>query len=133
MPPLPPDDIGTSCEEKAIINTIDYSLTYDKYNDYDKVYHDIASCYSLHTKENNLCCYIKNHFKSEEADKKFTQRGCIQVSLDTLNSGGIGNFIKDLENKIEDKDHNITKVDIDIDCNSRFIKLTGLLLLAFLL
>ena len=129
-----PTDIGTSCSEKAIIIGEDdsYSLTYSKYANYDRVYHGIASCYSLTVDENELCCYIKNHFKNEEADKKFTHKGCIPVSYDDLNKG-IDNYIKDLKAKIEEKVKNITKVDIDIDCSSNFIKLTGLLLIAFLL
>ena len=127
-----PTDIGTSCSEKAIIIGDGDSLTYSKYANYDRVYHGIASCYSLTVKEDQLCCYIKNHFKSEEADKKFTHKGCIPVPYDELNKG-IDNYIKDLKAKIEDNVKNITKVDIDIDCSSNFIKLTGLLLIAFLL
>ena len=127
-----PTDIGTSCSEKAIIIGDGDSLTYSKYANYDRVYHGIASCYSLSVNEDQLCCYIKNHFKSEEADKKFTHKGCIPVSYDNL-TNGIDNYIKDLKAKIEDNDKNITKVDIDIDCSSNFIKLTGLLLIAFLL
>ena len=131
-----PTDVGMTCEDKEIINSGN-SLTYGKYSDYDRVYHGVASCYSLatpqyKTDDNYLCCYIKNHFKSEEADKKFTHKGCIPVSYDNL-TNGIDNYIKDLKAKIEDNDKNITKVDIDIDCSSNFIKLTGLLLIAFLL
>ena len=130
-----PTDIGTSCSEKAIIidDGDSLSLTYSKYANYDRVYHGIASCYSLSVnKDDELCCYIKNHFKNEEADKKFTHKGCIPVSYDNL-TNGIDNYIKDLKAKIEDNVKNITKVDIDIDCSSNFIKLTGLLLIAFLL
>ena len=132
-----PTDVGMTCEDKEIINSGN-SLTYGKYSDYDRVYHGVASCYSLatpqyKTDDNYLCCYIKNHFKSEEADKKFTHKGCIPVPLTVLNENGLGNFIKDLEDNIEKNDETIRKVDIDIDCNSKFIKLTGLLLLAFLL
>ena len=127
-----PTDVGMTCADKEIINS-DNSLTYGKYSDYDRVYHGVASCYSLVTKDNYLCCYIKNHFKSEEADKKFTHKGCIPVSLDVLKENGLGSFINSLEDGIEQNDETIRKVDIDIDCNSYFIKLTGLLLLAFLL
>ena len=127
-----PTDIGTSCSEKAIIIGDGDSLTYSKYANYDRVYHGIASCYSLSVNETQLCCYIKNHFKSEEADKKFTHKGCIPVSYDKLNNG-IDNYIKDLKTNLETNEKNITKVDIDIDCSSNFIKLTGLLLIAFLL
>ena len=129
-----PTDVGMTCEDKEIIK--DNSLTYGKYSDYDRVYHGVASCYSLvtnDTDDNYLCCYIKNHFKSEEADKKFTHKGCIPVPLKVLNENGLGSFINSLEDGIEQNDDTIRKVDIDIDCNSKFIKLTGLLLLAFLL
>ena len=127
-----PTDIGTSCSEKAIIIGDGDSLTYSKYANYDRVYHGIASCYSLSVNETQLCCYIKNHFKSEEADKKFTHKGCIPVSYSKLNDG-IDNYIKELKANITTNVKNITKVDIDIDCSSNFIKLTGLLLIAFLL
>ena len=126
-----PTDIGTSCSEKAIIIG-NGSLTYSKYANYDRVYHGIASCYSLTVDENELCCYIKNHFKNEEADKKFTHKGCIPVNYTELNNG-IDDYIKRLKTNIEGNGKNITKVDIDIDCSSNFIKLTGLLLIAFLL
>ena len=131
-----PTDVGMTCKDKEIINFSDNSLTYGKYSDYDRVYHGVASCYSLATDgdcDDCLCCYIKNHFKSEEADKKFTHKGCIPVSLDVLKENGLGSFINSLEDGIEQNDETIRKVDIDIDCNSNFIKLTGLLLLAFLL
>ena len=127
-----PQDVGISCEEKAIINS-DYSLTYGKYDDYDRIYHGVASCYSLIADDDNLCCYIKNKFKSEEADKKFTHKGCVQVPLTTLNEGKLDDFIGDCEKSIQVRDNNVTKVEIDIDCKSKYIKLTGLLLLAFLL
>ena len=131
-----PDDAGTSCSDKAILIGEGESLTYSKYANYDRVYHGIASCYSLTldetVDENKLCCYIKNHFKSKEVDKKFTHKGCIPVSYEKLNNG-IDNYIKELKTNIEGNDTNITKVDIDIDCSSNFIKLTGLLLIAFLL
>ena len=127
-----PTDVGMTCADKEIINS-DNSLTYGKYSDYDRVYHGVASCYSLATNDTYLCCYIKNHFKSEEADKKFTHKGCIPVPLKVLNENGLGSFINSLEDGIEQNDDTIRKVDIDIDCNSKFIKLTGLLLLAFLL
>ena len=127
-----PTEVGMTCADKEIINS-DNSLTYGKYSDYDRVYHGVESCYSLATDDNYLCCYIKNHFKSEEADKKFTHKGCIPVSLNVLNENTLDNFINGLEDGIEKNDETIRKVDIDIDCNSKFIKLTGLLLLAFLL
>ena len=128
-----PTDVGRSCSEKAIIIGVGDSLTYSKYANYDRVYHGIASCYSLSVdNEDELCCYIKNHFKSEEADKKFTHKGCIPVPYERLKDG-IDKYIKLLKTNIEGNVKNITKVDIDIDCSSNFIKLTGLLLIAFLL
>ena len=127
-----PQNVDTTCKGKAIINS-DNSLTYGKYDDYDRIYHGVASCYSLIADDGNLCCYIKNKFKSEEADKKFTHKGCVQVPLTTLNGGGLDEFISNFEKYIQERDNNVTKVEIDIDCNSKYIKLTGLLLLAFLL
>ena len=45
----------------------------------------------------------------------------------------LDNFIDNYEAEMEKRNENIDKVDIDIDCNSKFMKITGLVLLAFLL
>ena len=68
-------------------------------------------------------------FRNKAADKKFTHKGCIEVSGPEW--GSIGSFISSTNNRINTT--NIDKVDVDVDCNSKFIKLTALVLLAFLL
>ena len=49
------------------------------------------------------------------------------------NAQNMKNFIKEYEQSIKETNENIDKVDINIDCNSKFMKITGLVLLAFLL
>ena len=120
------------CDDKQVIDK-DGGFTKSTYGDYKFAYHGVSSCASLTSDPNTGCCYIKVKFKNEIADEKYTHRGCIQVTFDQWED--IDAYITELENNIAscDQNKNITKVDVDIDCNSKFIKLTGLILLAFLL
>ena len=122
--------LGGECEDKAILNGNNF--IYDTYEDQKSAYHGAASCVSLRSDEDNsLCCYMKIKFRNRAADKKFTHRGCIPM-LGT-NARNMKQFIKEYEQSIKDTNENIDKVDINIDCNSKFMKITGLVLLAFLL
>ena len=122
--------LGGECNDKAILD--DNTFIYDTYEDQKCAYHGAASCISLHTEEDDsLCCYMKVKFRNRAADKKFTHKGC--VSMLGTNVPVIKDYIKNYENTINQQNENIDKVDIDIDCNSKFIKITGLVLLAFLL
>ena len=116
------------CADKQIIDN-DGGIIKSTYADYKFAYHGVPSCAALTSDAG--CCYIKVKFKNEVADEKYTHRGCIQVTLDDW--ANIDETIQRLETNIPLHNPNVTKVDVDIDCNSKFIKLTGLILLAFLL
>ena len=117
--------LGGECEDKAILNGNNF--IYDTYEDQKSAYHGAASCVSLRSDEDNsLCCYMKIKFRNRAADKKFTHRGCIPM-LGT-NARNMKQFIKEYEQSIKDTNENIDKVDINIDCNSKFMKITGLVL-----
>lgn len=122
------------CSEKAILesNRLPTEYTYD---DRKLAYNEIASCASLRTTssttaDEKACCYLKVKFRNKEADKKFTHRGCIALTISEMSD--IDKTIDDLEDKIEEPE-NIEKADIDIDCSSKYLKLAGLILLSFLL
>jgi len=122
--------LGGECESKAILE--DYEFLSDTYADIKSAYHGIASCISLHNDdENSLCCYLKIKFRNKQVDKKYTHRGCIPMLAKDVED--LDNFIDNYEAEMEKRNENIDKVDIDIDCNSKFMKITGLVLLAFLL
>jgi hypothetical protein len=121
--------LGSYCSNKTILNS-DSSLIYDSFADHKEAFNNIASCALLHSDLDTACCYIKAKFRNRAADKKYTHRGCIQIT--EANWGNIDNFIGETESKIAN-DENIDKVDVEIDCNSKFIKLTALVLFAFLL
>ena len=117
------------CADKQIIDNYG-GIIKSTYADYKYAYHGVSSCASL-SSDDGTCCYMKVKFKNEVADEKYTHRGCIQVTLEQW--ADIDAYIQTLENNIATYNTNVTKVDVDIDCNSKFIKLTGLILLAFLL
>ena len=121
--------LGGECGDKAVLD--DYDFLYDTYADYKRAYHGSASCISLRSDDDCLCCYLKIKFRNRQADKKFTHRGCISMLGTKVQD--MDNFIEEYEQKIKDSNENIDKVDINIDCNSKFMKITGLVLLAFLL
>ena len=118
------------CKVKQVIDDNNFVLRESSYADYKYAYHGVSSCAAL-SSDDGTCCYMKVKFKNEVADEKYTHRGCIQVTFDDW--ANINTYIQTLENNIAENNLNVTKVDVDIDCNSKFIKLTGLILLAFLL
>ena len=126
----PAYQLGGLCSDKFILE--DGKLKYDIYEDHKEAFNGIASCVSLRSTIDTACCYLKVKFKNEAADKKYTHRGCVELY------GGEWNGIKDVINNFE---NNITAAsgegisikDVDIDCHSNLIKITGLILLAFLL
>lgn len=127
--PSHPYTYGGNCKDKAILDD-SRQLIGDSYSDYKQVYNGIASCGSLKSTLNTACCYIKVKFRNTQADKKtFTHYGCIEVydyefnDIKTL----INNYKSNITTQVIDK----TKVDID--CHSKLIKLTGLILLFFIL
>ena len=120
--------LGNTCNNKTIL-TSSGSLYYDDILDHKEAFNKISSCASLRSSQNTSCCYIKVKFRNRAADKKYTHRGCIEVSGTEWSD--IDSFIANTRNRINTT--NIDKVDVDVDCNSKFIKLTALVLLAFLL
>jgi len=118
---------GNECSSKAIFNG--NSLVGDDYADVKLVYNEVASCISLRSDDNSLCCYIKAKFKNRQADKSYTHRGCIELNADQLQD--VKATTKTYESYFNTELYK--KVSVDIDCNSKFVKLTGLVLLAFLL
>ena len=120
--------MGHKCEDKSIFSSPN-SLSESTYSDVKFVYNGVASCASLKTADNAICCYAKVKFKNKEADEKFTHTGCIEVTAEDYDKG-VKNLVKELENGIDENDQNIKKVDVEIDCKSKYMKLTGLFLLS---
>ena len=127
----PAYQLGGNCKDKYILD--EYSrLTHDVYEDHKEAFNGIASCVSLRSTIDTACCYLKVKFKNEAADKKYTHRGCVELY------GGEWNGIKEVINAFESNitaasGEQISIKDVDIDCHSNLIKITGLILLAFLL
>ena len=121
--------LGSYCTTKKILDGS--RLIYDGYADHKEAYNGIASCASLRSKFDTACCYIKVKFKNAQAGKKYTHRGCIEVYGQEWNN--IKDVISNFEGNISHSNITVEKQDVDIDCHSRLIKLTGLVLLAFLL
>ena len=128
----PAYQLGGYCKDKYILD--EHSrLTHDVYEDHKEAFNGIASCVSLRSTIDTACCYIKVKFKNEAADKKYTHRGCVELYGEEWN--GIKNVISAFESNITaaESGEQITVKDVDIDCHSNLIKITGLILLAFLL
>jgi hypothetical protein len=128
----PAYQLGGYCKDKYILD--EHSrLTHDVYEDHKEAFNGIASCVSLRSTIDTACCYMKVKFKNEAADKKYTHRGCIELYGEEWN--GIKNVISAFESNITaaKSGEQITVKDVDIDCHSNLIKITGLILLAFLL
>ena len=141
-------ELGT-CDSKKIVQKEgdnSYSLVakeisgYLVQDDIKKAFYKSSSCSTLYTNDNynSICCYMKVRYKLDAAKAHYTSKGCVEVRLSDLQSAdsfgtmkkgyeeGITNFYKDTSSTVSD-------VDVDIDCNSKFIKLTALAFLMFLL
>ena len=126
----PAYQLGGQCSDKYILEK--GRLKYDIYEDHKEAFNGIASCVSLRSTIDTACCYIKVKFKNEAADKKYTHRGCVELYGEEWN--GIKDVINAFENNITAASgEGISIKDVDIDCHSNLIKITGLILLAFLL
>ena len=126
----PAYQLGGQCSDKYILEN--GKLKYDVYGDHKEAFNGIASCVSLRSTIDTACCYIKVKFKNEAADKKYTHRGCVELYGEEWN--GIKDVINNFENNITAASGEPIKIkDVDIDCHSNLIKITGLILLAFLL
>ena len=126
----PAYQLGGLCSDKYILEN--GKLKYDIYEDHKEAFNGIASCVSLRSTIDTACCYIKVKFKNEAADKKYTHRGCVELYGEEWN--GIKEVINAFESNITAASgEQISIKDVDIDCHSNLIKITGLILLAFLL
>ena len=140
--------LGNACNSKKIVNTeySGYSLVegdtdYLLNSDYKKAFNKYSSCGTLNTDDNfsTICCYMKVKYKFDPAKTHFTRKGCVEVSLTDLQTSdnftsmrkgyeeGIKNYYSTIPNST------VSDVDVDIDCNSKFIKLTALVFLMILL
>ena len=131
---------GESCYSKHVVYSID-----DPASDSTIAHHSVASCASLYLYENDeeidpsepprLCCYAKIKYKI--AGKKFTRKGCYDVDsnvhideeIDTLKTS-LGAA---LARYYDGQDVEIKDIKADIDCNSKFLKYSLLLILIALL
>ena len=126
----PAYQLGGQCSDKYILEN--GKLKYDVYGDHKEAFNGIASCVSLRSTIDTACCYIKVKFKNEAADKKYTHRGCVELYGEEWNN--IKSVINAFESNITaSSGEQISIKDVDIDCHSNLIKITGLILLAFLL
>ena len=136
------EHIGDTCESKGLITGIDET---GPVGDYSSAYNKVASCASLYPYEDDeettipkYCCYAKIKYKVE--GEKYTRKGCYSVS----SNRNIDEEITDLENSFGTALKNyftqqgqsnveIKDVEADIDCNSKFLKYSALLILIALL
>ena len=138
------DYIGDDCDSKHIANTLD---EYGPASDYTIAHHGIASCASLYPYDSDtedeatpkMCCYAKIKYKIE--DETFTRKGCIDVEatedmdidtkiqeLGTSFEIALNSYFSELNQEVD-----IKIKDVDIDCNSKFLKYSALLILIVLL
>ena len=120
---------GGECSDKAILNSRNRILN-SSYGDLKRAFSHEASCMSLKSGDNKICCYIKNKFKNEVSDEKYTHKGCIEVTAKQYSE--IKGFISTLESSVNNQT-NISKSHISIDCSSKYLKLFGLLLFTLIL
>ena len=142
-------ELGNSCSSKKIVQDEynGYSLVAEEesgyllQSDFKKAFNKYSSCGTLNTDDNfsTICCYMKVKYKLDPAKAHYTSKGCVEVSHSDLQSSdsfgtmkkgyedGITNFYKDSASST------VSDVDVDIDCNSKFIKLTALAFLMVLL
>ena len=117
------------------------------YTDVHNAYHHDSSCSTLLTSgsKNDMCCYIKLKYRNLISDEKYTHYGCIEQNSTLIENDGIDGVIDELEEgfqvgmndymnegKTTTADY-VDKVDIHIDCSSKFLKFIAIALLSFLL
>ena len=135
-------NLGKPCSSKKLL-TDDYFLDAEYYQslqgDYKVAFYDVASCLSLTPDTSDgVCCYMKIKYKLDPADSHYTHRGCVNVPSGYFaSSNDFENYETDIENRITTNYASTTAVlsdvKVNIDCSSKFIKLTALILLCLLL
>ena len=123
--------LGSNCTDKRILDG--NRLIYSSYEDHKSAYNHISSCTSLKSRQDYACCYIKIKFRNSVSDKKYTHRGCIEISGNEW--ADIDGPISSIKNNLTSSDVNVTldKKKVSIDCNSNYLKIAGLLIFALLL
>ena len=125
------------CSDKSIMD--DNGILKNNQSDLNYAYNEAASCASLTTNsESAICCYIKLKFKNELLDETFTQKGCAEVEISTLQSEDpdFDDFLDQTEADIEEVNGGENSIDVkslSIDCSSKYLQLAGLVLLFFFL
>ena len=141
--PIALSDLTHKCSDKDILDDSGH-LNHQEYADVTLAYNGIGSCSSLIAdNDDEVCCYIKLKFKNELYDEKFTHKGCTSIPVSALiadEGADIDDYIdaaKLLGDYYIDNTNNTYKIiykDLDIDCNSKFLKFaTGLCLLLLFL
>ena len=118
------------------------------YTDVHNAYHHDSSCSTLlpsaSDENNDMCCYIKLKYRNLISDEKYTHYGCIEQNSTLIQDDGIDEVINGLEEGFQVGMNNelnkgptavdyVDKVDIHIDCSSKFLKFIAIALLSFLL
>ena len=130
-------EYGDTCISKHVIYAID-----DLATDNTLAHHKVASCASLYPYSDDeeeidpdeppkMCCYSKVKYKI--AGEKFTRKGCYDVD----SSNHIDTEIDLLEQSLDlalneyydGQNVEIKDIKADIDCNSKFLKYSVLLIL----
>ena len=131
------------CSEKEILND-DYTLRESDYAASDRTlaFNEVASCATLST-DGYTCCYIKIKFKNQQADEKYTHKGCyaltesraIDIGLSTPDTDDVKwkDIINVIEQKFDNANPNLSSKKIDLDCNSKYLHYVGFALLFLLL
>ena len=126
-----------SCSDKSIMD--DNGILNNNQSDLNYAFNEVASCASLTTNSDSaICCYIKLKFKNELLDETFTQKGCAEVEISTLQSEDpdFDDFLDQTEADIEEVNGGENSIDVkslSIDCSSKYLQLAGLALLFFFL
>ena len=125
--------VKVNCSDKSLL-TGD-ALIKDA-TDWTRAYNDVASCATLKTDNNILCCYMKIKFDNDFYDETYTQKGCIEVrvneTVDINDDDRFDTFLENKESQIA-KASNVEIDSLDIDCGAKFINIFTLSLLLFLL
>ena len=125
------------CSDKSIMD--EDGILNNNQSDLNYAYNEVASCASLTTNSDSaICCYIKLKFKNELLDETFTQKGCAEVEISTLQSEDpdFDDFLDQTEADIEEVNGGENSIDVkslSIDCSSKYLQLAGLALLFFFL
>ena len=131
------------CSNKEILND-DYTLKESDYAASDRTlaFNGPASCATLST-DGITCCYIKIKFKNQQADEKYTHKGCyaltesraIDIGLSTPDTDDVKwkDIIKAIEQNFDNANSNLSSKKIDLDCNSKYLHYVGFALLFLLL